>query len=654
MVSMTAALPPEGPDEFAARGDSLQPLPGGMRWTWELDLDTVLQAASGAAPWLRTPADPDPAEPDADDTAAAESGPTDPAATGEADEAPDPDPEADEAEYQEAVAAGRVRTIPMELIAGRIAETLPTGPGLAAWLGQASAAELEDGALAGIAASFHRMAAWAAAGELAAVAQIASRSAKSDRHAEVDADGRPGHVTSDAAGQVALALAMSRDGATSWTDLGIVLTWRLPGTGAALAAGEIDLPRARMIVRMTSPLSDEKARQVEAAVLGRAGWLTLGQLHAALRRAVLKADPDGAEDRRKKAEREANVALYPEDEGTATLAGYLLPGVEAAAAMARITALAKTMQAGGSDGQIDWLRAHVFLGLLLGTLPTPDGAGGAGEPDSPAPSDGEPSPGTGPAGGDSPPPAGPPLATGPASSGDSPSPGGLPPQSGQPSWPGITPRLPWPTPTDITRSAPAGLLNLAVPLGTLAGTSATPGQLSWLGVLTASQARQLAVLAAKHPATRWRVVVVNAAGQAIAVTHVPRSRSPGSDNEGIGLIRRVTLVLDTAELANGPPKPLPDLEPALATILDRAMAVAKRAAGSAAERESKDLRAGGCAHELASSAYRPPPRVAELVTARDGTCRFPPCRRPAEQCDLDHTVPFDRGGLTCPCNIGGE
>ncbi|MGN6679414.1 MAG: HNH endonuclease, partial [Streptosporangiaceae bacterium] len=236
----------------------------------------------------------------------------------------------------------------------------------------------------------------------------------------------------------------------------------------------------------------------------------------------------------------------------------------------------------------------------------------------------------------------------------SPSPGGLPPQSGHPSWPDIAPRLPWPMPTDITQNAPAGLLNLAVPLGPLAGTSATPGQLSWLGVLTASQARQLAVLAAKHPATRWRVVVVNAAGQAIAVTHVPRSRSPGSDNEGIGLIRRVTLVLDTAELANGPPKPLPDLEPALATILDRAIAAAKRAAGSAAERESKDLRAGGCSHDLASPAYRPPPRVAELVTARDGTCRFPPCRRPAEQCDLDHTVPFDQGGLTCPCNIGGE
>jgi hypothetical protein len=96
------------------------------------------------------------------------------------------------------------------------------------------------------------------------------------------------------------------------------------------------------------------------------------------------------------------------------------------------------------------------------------------------------------------------------------------------------------------------------------------------------------------------------------------------------------------------------MDGALAVIIDRAMVVGARAAEIAMEREVRDHRSGGCAHDLASSAYRPPPRVAELVTARDGTCRFPPCRRPAEQCDLDHTRPFDQGGLTCPCNIGGE
>src|SRR5262249_26814246 len=48
----------------------------------------------------------------------------------------------------------------------------------------------------------------------------------------------------------------------------------------------------------------------------------------------------------------------------------------------------------------------------------------------------------------------------------------------QPSWPEVRPDLPpWPSPT----GGRAGLLNLAVPLATLTGHNAAPGQLSWLG-----------------------------------------------------------------------------------------------------------------------------------------------------------------------------
>src|SRR5258708_9301887 len=179
---------------------------------------------------------------------------------------------------------------------------------------------------------------------------------------------------------------MSRDGASGWTDLAVPLHWRLSATGAALGAGEIDLSRARMIARVTGPLDDDAGRQVETAVLDRAGWLTLGQLHAALRGAVLKADPEGAERRRRDAERNAKVVLYPEDEGTATLAGYSLPGVQAAAAMARISALAKALKATGVAGQVDLVRAQGYLGLLLGTLPYIPPAPGA-PPDDPPPDD---------------------------------------------------------------------------------------------------------------------------------------------------------------------------------------------------------------------------------------------------------------------------
>ncbi|MGH3906984.1 MAG: HNH endonuclease signature motif containing protein, partial [Pseudonocardiaceae bacterium] len=41
-----------------------------------------------------------------------------------------------------------------------------------------------------------------------------------------------------------------------------------------------------------------------------------------------------------------------------------------------------------------------------------------------------------------------------------------------------------------------------------------------------------------------------------------------------------------------------------------------------------------------------------LVQARDRTCCFPGCRRPARRCDLDHTIPYDQGGPTVAGNLG--
>ncbi len=41
--------------------------------------------------------------------------------------------------------------------------------------------------------------------------------------------------------------------------------------------------------------------------------------------------------------------------------------------------------------------------------------------------------------------------------------------------------------------------------------------------------------------------------------------------------------------------------------------------------------------------YRPSASLADFVRCRDLTCRFPGCDKPAEVCDLDHTVPFPLG-----------
>ncbi len=267
-----------------------------------------------------------------------------------------------------------------------IGEQLPAGPGLAAVLAQDTPAGASDWDLPGMASSYRRLAAWAQARELAAVAEIAARRAAANPAIGTDDCGQPCQLPPEAAAEVALELRMTQAGASAWTDLGCQLRWQVPRTGAALAAGTIDLARARIIAEGTGLLTDEHAALVEGRVLPSAGNQTTGQLRTAVRRAVLAIDPDGAEQRRKATERRAKISLYPDEDGTATLTGSSLPGVQAAAAMARITAIARALKSSGAHGGLDLLRAHVFIGLLLGTLPfIPPPADGP--PDNPPPDD---------------------------------------------------------------------------------------------------------------------------------------------------------------------------------------------------------------------------------------------------------------------------
>lgn len=54
---------------------------------------------------------------------------------------------------------------------------------------------------------------------------------------------------------------------------------------------------------------------------------------------------------------------------------------------------------------------------------------------------------------------------------------------------------------------------------------------------------------------------------------------------------------------------------------------------------------------LSETGYRPSTALADFIRCRDLCCRFPGCDKPAEVCDIDHTVPYDRGGPTHPSNL---
>jgi hypothetical protein len=103
---------------------------------------------------------------------------------------------------------------------------------------------------------------------------------------------------------------------------------------------------------------------VAARVLPRAGEQTVGGLRAALARAVVAVDPDGAAERHRQAQRERRVVLNPEPEGMASLWG-LLPAPDAVAAYQHLGVLARALGAADPRG-MDARRADLMADLLTG------------------------------------------------------------------------------------------------------------------------------------------------------------------------------------------------------------------------------------------------------------------------------------------------
>ncbi|MCT2274079.1 HNH endonuclease signature motif containing protein [Dietzia cinnamea] len=72
--------------------------------------------------------------------------------------------------------------------------------------------------------------------------------------------------------------------------------------------------------------------------------------------------------------------------------------------------------------------------------------------------------------------------------------------------------------------------------------------------------------------------------------------------------------------------------------------------------EQVDPRLGAADDTSAALRYRPGAELARRVRLRDGTCRHPGCAVPADDCDLDHVVPFNHadpaaGGQTIEANL---
>jgi hypothetical protein len=180
----------------------------------------------------------------------------------------------------------------------------------------------------------------------------------------------PGSVTDWAADEVATALHQSTGTAAFRTHQATSLMSRLPGTLAAWEAGLLDQRRVTTITQGTVNLTAEHAALVEARVLPAAPSQTAAQLQAALKKAIISVDPDGAEERHEHARKGRRVAVNPEDDGMASL-WALLPAPDATAAFEWLTRLARGC--GADDSRtMDERRADLLADLLSGRLRNPD------------------------------------------------------------------------------------------------------------------------------------------------------------------------------------------------------------------------------------------------------------------------------------------
>jgi uncharacterized protein DUF222 len=475
--------------------------------------------------------------------------------------------------------------------------------------------ELSDHDLIETMAAARRLASRVQAVELAAVAELARR-----RFDEADGTRDVVEVLSPADyvfDEVAEALTLTAASADGLIRFATELTGRLPATFAALAAGDIDHPKARTIWQATGQLDEQRTRTVEAEVLPRAAEQTTGQIRAKIRRLVKRLDPGAADRRREEAERRRDVELFETEDGTAQLNAVDLPADAAGAAYGRLNAIATGLKHDGDRRTIGQLRADVFLGLLRGTFTTTEpqadtagrgvfgvsGGGSGGVAVGEAARRGVFGVGGGGLGGT----AGGEVAgrrvlgvgsggSGEVAGGEAagrpvPATGG-----GDPGWTDVDDAI-----ADVIAAAVRAELTALT-----RGITAPRHQTTETGRTTPQETS----IAGAGPLVA-QALIAGGSSPVTATGDFPRR------HHDIG-----ALVTQAAERIH---QSLADL------------------------REPWCVPADPSAH--GTGRYRPPAAMRRLIQHRDRRCAHPGCRRPVQHCDADHTLAFQRGGPTCPCNL---
>ena len=364
--------------------------------------------------------------------------------------------------------------------------------------------------------------------------------------------------------EVGAVLRLRGDFARNRMAVATQLVRRLPATLGLLSGGVISPVQARDLAEAVTGRCDEVCSAVEARVLLRAPDQSSTQFRATLKRALIAADPDTADQHHDDARRYRRVIVVALDDGMAGLWAEL-PAPDAMRLKAAIWRLAHTRkteadqriktraaeqpaakdQAANDQAADD--QAAQASGLAAGGRVAASTAGGEGD-------------GEGEGGGEG--------GEGPGCSADeSPTPSGVAPIDAY-----RADALLELADRYLTESDPTGAINRAAPtimvrvdLLTLTGDTTEPADLNGYGAIPPGLARHLAA----DPTSTWRRLVTDPTGEPI---------------------------------------------------------------------------------NLGATRYRPPKSLADFVRTKHHTCIWPTCNRPAETCDLDHTIAWPKGH-TCADNL---
>jgi hypothetical protein len=167
--------------------------------------------------------------------------------------------------------------------------------------------------------------------------------------------------------EVCAALAWSPAAAQYRLGEADILTHLLPTTLNHLSEGHISIEQARSLAQLTAGLQDADVQAVEARVLTRMPGQSAAATRQAIRRAILRTDPEAAAKRHQHERTRRRVELRPEDDGMATLSFYL-PADVAQMAMRTLTELAnnakRTNKNSNDKRTLDQRRADLLPALL--------------------------------------------------------------------------------------------------------------------------------------------------------------------------------------------------------------------------------------------------------------------------------------------------